>query len=120
MNAVVERASHHGALFRERQIEALHMEHYKIIDVRSRQPQVFVQFTSDKHLAVTLAWLFLSAIFPYLFGILVLPFDVSFYMWLLENFRTISEGRRTVLQALPLSTSPAAPMCETLSASDEA
>jgi hypothetical protein len=82
--------------------------------------KVIVQFTSNKHLAVTLAWLFLRAILPYLLGILVLPFNVSLYMRLLENLRTISEGRRTVLQALPLSTSPAAPMCETLSASDEA
>lgn len=56
------------------------MEHYKIIEVRSGQCQVFVQFTSNEHLAVTFAWLFLSAILPYLLGILVLPFNVSLYI----------------------------------------
>jgi len=38
------------------------------------------RFTSNKHLAVTLAWFFLGAILSYLLGVLVLPFCVSPYV----------------------------------------
>lgn len=43
-------------------------------------PKLFESFTSNKHLAVTLAWLLLRAVLSYLLGVLVLPFGVSPYM----------------------------------------
>jgi hypothetical protein len=42
--------------------------------------KIFERFTSNKHLAMILAWFFLGAILSYLLGVLVLPFSISPYM----------------------------------------
>lgn len=120
MNPIVERACHYSRLPGERQFETLHTEHCTKFDIRLRQLQCFELLTSNKHLAVAFASLFSRVELSYLLGVLVLSFGVNNHTQLINVFRTMSEGRRTVLQALPLSTSPARSMCETLSASDEA
>jgi hypothetical protein len=74
---------------------------------------------SNKDFTVCLSWFFLRPVLLNLLSILVLlPLVHS-----LDNTsirRTMSEGRLTVFQALPLFTSPANDVCETCSASAEA
>lgn len=120
MNSIVECARHYGSLLGKRQIETLHTENCKKFKIRFKQRQFFEPLTSNKHLAMAFTRLFSRVIFSYLLSVLVLSFDVNLRTRLIDIFRTMSEGRRTVLQALPLSISPARSMCETLSPSDEA
>ena len=74
---------------------------------------------SNKDFTVCLSWFFLRPILLNLLSILVLlPLVYS-----VDNTnirRTMSEGRLTAFQALPLFTSPANDVCETCSASAEA
>lgn len=74
---------------------------------------------SNEDLTVCFAWFLLRPVLPNLLSILVLhPLAHSVEKICIK--RTMSEGRLTAFQALPLFTSPANDVCETCSASAEA
>lgn len=87
--------------------------------IRKRAWKEGQMLASNKDFTVYLSWFFLRSVFLDLLSILVLlPLEYS-----VDNaniVRTMSEGRLTAFQALPLFTSPAKDVCETCSASAEA
>ena len=74
---------------------------------------------SNKDFTMCLAWFLLGSILLNLLSILILHLLVSSAEKTILK-RTVSEGRLTAFQAIPLCTSPANDVCETCSASAEA
>ena len=74
---------------------------------------------SNKDFTVCLSWFFLGSVLLDLLSILVLR-PLAYSVDNTNIGRTMSDGRLTAFQALPLFTSPANDVCETCSASAEA